>query len=32
MTENKPSKVIAYWMSEKKSQKLNWTEFGSVCR
>lgn len=32
MTESKPSKVIAYWMSEKKSQKLNWTEFGSVCR
>ncbi|PSN35245.1 Inositol-tetrakisphosphate 1-kinase [Blattella germanica] len=29
--ENKPSKVIGYWLSEKKTQKLNWTEFGNVC-
>ncbi|XP_046382795.1 inositol-tetrakisphosphate 1-kinase-like [Ischnura elegans] len=28
----KPRKVIGYWMSEKKSQKLNWKEFGNVCR
>lgn len=28
----KPANVIGYWMSEKKSQKLNWTEFASVCR
>lgn len=26
------SKLIAYWMSEKKIQKLNWTEFANVCR
>jgi len=32
MTESKPSRVIAYWMSEKKIQKLNWTEFRNVCR
>lgn len=30
--ENKPPKVIGYWLSEKKTQKLNWTEFGIVCR
>lgn len=29
---NKPLQVIGYWMSEKKSQKLNWKEFGNVCR
>lgn len=28
----KPANIIGYWMSEKKSQKLNWTEFASVCR
>ncbi|KDR10607.1 Inositol-tetrakisphosphate 1-kinase [Zootermopsis nevadensis] len=32
MTEKKSSKLIGYWMSEKKSQKLNWTEFGNICR
>ncbi|XP_075232721.1 inositol-tetrakisphosphate 1-kinase-like [Lycorma delicatula] len=26
------TKVIGYWMSEKKSQKLNWTDFSTVCR
>ncbi|GLV35794.1 hypothetical protein CBL_01054 [Carabus blaptoides fortunei] len=31
MTGERP-KLIAYWMSEKKIQKLNWTEFGNVCR
>uniref|UniRef100_A0A1B6EC98 ATP-grasp domain-containing protein n=1 Tax=Clastoptera arizonana TaxID=38151 RepID=A0A1B6EC98_9HEMI len=30
--KRKSSKVIGYWMSEKKSQKLNWTDFASVCR
>ncbi|XP_014242752.1 inositol-tetrakisphosphate 1-kinase-like [Cimex lectularius] len=29
---NYPRKVIGYWMSEKKSQKLNWSEFAKVCR
>lgn len=24
--------VIGYWMTEKKRQKLNWSEFGAVCR
>ncbi|CAB3382726.1 Hypothetical predicted protein [Cloeon dipterum] len=24
--------VIGYWMSEKKSQKLNWSEFAGVCK
>ncbi|XP_071441836.1 inositol-tetrakisphosphate 1-kinase-like [Hetaerina americana] len=28
----KPRKVIGYWMSEKKTQKLNWKEFRNVCR
>ncbi|KAG8232803.1 hypothetical protein J437_LFUL007957, partial [Ladona fulva] len=28
----KPRRIIGYWMSEKKSQKLNWKEFGNVCR
>ncbi|XP_067011901.1 inositol-tetrakisphosphate 1-kinase isoform X2 [Anabrus simplex] len=28
----RPSKVIGYWMSEKKRQKLNWSEFGCVCK
>lgn len=32
MAEDRPSKVIGYWISEKKSQKLNWTEFNSVCK
>lgn len=34
MTENDkpPSMVIGYWMSDRKSQKLNWIEFGKVCR
>ncbi|XP_050422238.1 inositol-tetrakisphosphate 1-kinase-like [Adelges cooleyi] len=34
MTDNKkPSPmVIGYWMSDRKSQKLNWVEFGKVCR
>lgn len=35
MTERKvknDSKILGYWMSEKKSQKLNWTEFARVCR
>uniref|UniRef100_A0A1B6HI43 Inositol-tetrakisphosphate 1-kinase n=1 Tax=Homalodisca liturata TaxID=320908 RepID=A0A1B6HI43_9HEMI len=35
MTEKKvgnDSKIIGYWMSEKKSQKLKWTEFAGVCR
>lgn len=34
MTENdkRPSMVIGYWMSDRKSQKLNWIEFGKVCR
>ncbi|BES99604.1 Inositol 1, 3, 4-trisphosphate 5/6-kinase [Nesidiocoris tenuis] len=27
-----PRRVIGYWMSEKKSQKLNWSEFSKVCR
>uniref|UniRef100_A0A0A9Y7G0 Inositol-tetrakisphosphate 1-kinase n=2 Tax=Lygus hesperus TaxID=30085 RepID=A0A0A9Y7G0_LYGHE len=27
-----PKRVIGYWMSEKKSQKLNWSEFSKVCR
>lgn len=27
---NRP--VIGYWMSEKKRQKLNWSEFGKICR
>lgn len=26
------SKVIGYWMSEKKRQKLNWSEFRNVCK
>ncbi|KAJ9589652.1 hypothetical protein L9F63_017141 [Diploptera punctata] len=30
--ENKSTKVIGYWLSEKKTQKLNWTEFNFVCR
>lgn len=25
-------KVIGYWMSEKKAQKLKWSEFKYVCR
>ncbi|KAK9511801.1 hypothetical protein O3M35_000393 [Rhynocoris fuscipes] len=29
---NNSPKVIGYWMSEKKSQKLNWSEFAKVCR
>lgn len=35
MSDNKSKKaanIIGYWMSEKKSQKLNWTDFASVCR
>ncbi|XP_065215327.1 inositol-tetrakisphosphate 1-kinase-like isoform X2 [Planococcus citri] len=24
--------IIGYWMSERKRQKLNWQEFGNVCR
>lgn len=32
MTESKPTRVIAYWMSEKKIQKLNWAEFRNVSR
>lgn len=33
MTEQKaPRKIVGYWMSEKKSQKLNWIEFVKVCR
>ncbi|XKL66155.1 hypothetical protein PGB90_009575 [Kerria lacca] len=30
INENNP--VIGYWMSERKRQKLNWSEFGKVCR
>lgn len=30
--QNNSPKVIGYWMSEKKSQKLNWSEFAKVCR
>ncbi|XP_073980325.1 inositol-tetrakisphosphate 1-kinase-like isoform X2 [Rhodnius prolixus] len=30
--QNSSLKVIGYWMSEKKSQKLNWSEFAKVCR
>lgn len=26
------SKLIGYWMSEKKMQKLNWIEFSHVCK
>lgn len=26
------SKLIGYWMSEKKIQKLNWVEFSQVCK
>lgn len=26
------SKVIGYWMSDKKRQKLNWSEFRNVCK
>lgn len=26
------NKLIGYWMSDKKTQKLNWTEFAVVCR
>lgn len=34
MENNKtPSKkIIGYWMSEKKTQKLNWSEFKFVCK
>ncbi|XP_063216966.1 inositol-tetrakisphosphate 1-kinase-like [Bacillus rossius redtenbacheri] len=27
-----PARMIGYWMSEKKRQKLNWKEFAAVCR
>ncbi|KAL1138602.1 hypothetical protein AAG570_008665 [Ranatra chinensis] len=30
--ESRGERVIGYWMSEKKSQKLNWSEFAKVCR
>ncbi|XP_049768589.1 inositol-tetrakisphosphate 1-kinase-like [Schistocerca cancellata] len=33
MTEQKGRpNIIGYWMSEKKRQKLNWTEFGTTCK
>ncbi|KAK7789705.1 hypothetical protein R5R35_012307 [Gryllus longicercus] len=32
MCEKTQGNVIGYWMSEKKRQKLNWMEFGKVCR
>ncbi|XP_059480936.1 inositol-tetrakisphosphate 1-kinase-like isoform X2 [Neocloeon triangulifer] len=33
LSTKEPSRqVIGYWMSEKKSQKLNWSEFASVCK
>lgn len=31
-TENRTKKIIGYWMSEKKTQKLNWSEFRFVCK
>ncbi|XP_014281035.1 inositol-tetrakisphosphate 1-kinase [Halyomorpha halys] len=31
-SKNKQRKIIGYWMSEKKSQKLNWSEFAKVSR
>lgn len=30
--KNKQRRVIGYWMSEKKSQKLNWLEFSKIAR
>lgn len=29
---NQAPLVIGYWMSDRKSQKLNWVEFSKVCR
>lgn len=31
MTDSTPN-LIGYWMPEKKIQKLNWSEFTSVCK
>jgi len=27
-----PVNRIACWMSEKKAQKINWTEFEEICK
>lgn len=29
--KNKP-KTIGYWLSEKKCQKMNWTELAILCK
>lgn len=30
--ENQNSRVIGYYVTEKKNAKMNWSEFGNVCR
>ena len=30
--EESPCKVIGYYVTEKKNAKMNWAEFGNVCR
>ncbi|CAH0387313.1 unnamed protein product [Bemisia tabaci] len=28
----KPQRIIGYWLSDKKSKKKNWLDFGQICR
>ncbi|KAK3907991.1 Inositol-tetrakisphosphate 1-kinase [Frankliniella fusca] len=30
--ENESTRVIGYYVTEKKNAKMNWSEFGNVCR